>query len=160
MASQNWLEHTLNRKPWRTQRQAFALAALSFIVALIIGGLFLAQSATLSTTGRQLEELIDDRNQIEQANEQLRAEIARLQSVPRLLERARDLGFVEAGRENIEYIIVPGYNPQSPPSSPALEIQPTPQPVAPIYDETLLGWLQQQLDAFQRQNTPSEASGE
>lgn len=160
MASQNWLAHTLNRKPWRTQRQAFALAALSFIVALIIGGLFLAQSAALSTTGRQLEELIDVRNGIEQANEQLRAEIARLQSVPRLLERARDLGFSEAGRNRIEYIMVPGYNPQSPPVSPALNLQPAIQEVPPIYDETLLGWLQQQLDAFQRQSALSEASGE
>lgn len=152
MTSGNWLEHALDRQPWRTQRQAFALAALSFIVALIIGGLYLAQAATQSTTGRQLEELIAQRNQIEQANEQLRAQIAQLRSVPRLRQRAREMGFVEAGRANIEYIIVPGYNPQRPEALLPTR-QTTPVQSIPVYEETLFGWLQQQLDAFQRQTT-------
>ena len=144
-----WFQHALDRRPWQTQQQAFALVTLSFVVALIIGALYLAQAAASSTTGRQLEERIAERNQIEQANEQLRAEIATYQSVPRLRERALQLGFFEAGRENIEYIIVPGYNP-SQPQAPALPTPLSAEPV-PVYDETFLGWLQQQWDAFSRQ---------
>ncbi len=156
----NWFQHALRRRPWRTQRQAFALAALSFVVALIIGALYLAQAAALSTTGRQLEALIAERNRIEQANEQLRAEIARFQSVPRLQERAREMGFVEAGRENIEYLIVPGYRPSRDRVA-VTPLAPAPQrDVVPVYEETFLGWLQQQWDAFQRQNSGSSEGGE
>lgn len=147
--SNNWIDHALRRTPWRTQRQALALAFLGFFLAIIIGGLYLAQAAAVSTTGRQLEDLIAERNQLEQANEQLRAEIARLQSVPRLLDRARELGFTLAERASIEYLVIPGYQPNS--DAPVV----TPAPANPVvygtYDETFVGWLQEQWDAFTHQ---------
>ena len=128
MTQENWLQHALQRAPWRTQRQALALAALGFFVAIIIGALYVSQAAALSTTGRQLEALIVERNQLEQANEDLRAQIASLRSVPRLFERARELGFRMAQREDIEYLIIEGYNasPPPPPPPPAREGRGTP----------------------------------
>lgn len=149
MALTNWFEHTFKRRPWRSQRQAIALVTLSFFVAIIIGALYLAQAANVSTTGRQLEDLILQRNQLEQSNEQIRGEIARLQSVPRLRDRARELGFADASVETIEYLPVLGYNPQRD-ERPAVAIQ-RPEAEVPVYDETFLGWLQQQWDAFTNQ---------
>jgi cell division protein FtsB len=149
MAFTNWFEHTFKRRPWRTQRQAIALITLSFFVAIIIGALYLAQAANVSTTGRQLEDLILQRNQLEQSNEQIRAEIARLQSVPRLRDRARELGFVDVSVNSIEYLPVLGYNPRRE-ERPAVFIQ-QPEANVLIYDETFLGWLQQQWDAFTNQ---------
>jgi cell division protein FtsB len=154
MALTNWFEHTFKRRPWRTQRQAIALVTLSFFVAIIIGALYLAQAANVSTTGRQLEDLILQRNQLEQSNEQIRGEIARLQSVPRLRDRAREMGFVDASVETIEYLPVLGYNPHRD-ERPAIVIQ-QPEADIPVYDETFLGWLQQQWDAFT--NQPSAIS--
>src|SRR5262245_29621364 len=109
--SQNWLRHTLRRRSWRVQRQAVALGALGLFVAIIIGALYLAQASSLSTLGRQLEDRIAERNRLEQTNEQLRAEIAELRSVPRLLARAQELQFVQAARDQIEYLVIDGYNP-------------------------------------------------
>jgi cell division protein FtsB len=149
----NWFGntfHTFRRRPWRTQRQAIALLTLSFFVAIIIGALYLAQASAVSTTGRQLEELIAERNQLEQNNEQLRAEIAGFQSVPRLEQRARELGFVQAGRENIEYLVIDGYDPNREPLPTPVPEEASAQPV-PVYDETFLGWLQQQWDSFTSQ---------
>ncbi|MGQ9886855.1 MAG: hypothetical protein ACUVSX_00045 [Aggregatilineales bacterium] len=159
-ASPNWLQHALRRTPWRTQRQALALAALAFFVAIIIGALYLAQAAAVATLGRQLEEQIAVRNRLEQTNEQLRMEIARLQSMARLFERARELGFVLAERDDIEYLVIPGYDPAARAANVPL---PAPPPTAvPVYDESFLGWLQQQWDAFTRQQAapvnPEEAS--
>ncbi len=145
MISNKWIDHALRRTPWRNQRQAFALAALGFFVALIIGGLYLSLSAGAATTGRQLEYLIAERNRLEQANEQLRAEIAGLRSVPYLQERARDLGFALAGRDDIEYLVIDGYNPERDLAPIILEVEPQ---IVPVYDETFIGWLQQQFDAF------------
>jgi hypothetical protein len=147
-----WIDHALRRAPWRTQRQAVALATLGFFVALIIGALYLSQSAAVATTGRQLETLIAQRNRLEQANEQLRAEIASLRSVPRLQQRAREMNFELAGREDIEYLVIDGYDPTRPEDEPiTLTVE---RDAAPVYDETFTGWLQQQFDAF-RGETPS-----
>ena len=152
--SNNWLDHALRRTPWRTQRQAVALAFLGFFVALIIGALYLSQAAAVATTGRQLEDLIAERNQLEQMNEQLRAEIASLRSVPRLQQRARELGFDLATREDIEYLVIDGYDPRLPADRPVtLDVA---AEAAPVYDETFTGWLQQQWDAFTGQASGGE----
>ena len=154
MKTRNWFNHALRRSPWRSQRQAVALVTLSFFVALVIGALYLSQSATVATTGRELEDLIIERNQLEQRNEELRAEIASLRSVPRLQQRARDLNFELAQREDIEYLVIEGYDPTRPQDAPVtLQLEAEP---APVYDETFTGWLQQQLDAFTSQLNSGE----
>ncbi|NWG16114.1 MAG: hypothetical protein HXY41_05720 [Chloroflexi bacterium] len=141
--SQEWFQHALRGTGWRMQRQAVALGALGLVIAIIIGALYLAQSASVATLGRQLEALIARRNQLEQTNEQIRSEIAQLRSVPRLLARAQEMGFTTAGRESIEYLVVDGYNPNR---TPARVVTEAPQKELPVYDETFTGWLQQQWD--------------
>ncbi len=157
MISNKWIDHALRRTPWRNQRQAFALAALGFFVAIIIGALYLSQAAAVATTGRQLEDLIAERNRLEQLNEQLRAEIAALRSVPHLQQRARELGFELAAREEIEYLVIEGYDPARPRSPLRLEAE---TDGALIYDESFTGWLQQQWDAFTGQLGQSSVSEE
>jgi len=71
----NQIQHALRDNQWRLQKQAVALAGLGVFIAIVIGALYLAQSASVSTLGRQLENLIVKRNQLEQTNEQLRADI-------------------------------------------------------------------------------------
>lgn len=136
-------------RPWQIQRQAAALAALGVFIAIIIGALYLAQSASVATLGRQLEELIARRNTLEQTNEQLRSEIAQLRSVPRLLARAQELGFNGANDSEIEYLFVDGYNPQRAdvPAATSAETAAS----LPAYDESFSGWLQQQWDSLLQQ---------
>jgi|FLYN01.1.fsa_nt_gi cell division protein FtsB len=148
--SQNWLQHTLRRRSWRVQRQAVALGALGLFVAIIIGALYLAQASSLSTLGRQLEDLIAERNRLEQTNQQLSAEIAELRSVPRLLARAQELGFAEATRDQMEFLVIEGYNPNRTQTAAPVEQEAEEEPL-PVYDETFMGWLQQQWDMFRSQ---------
>lgn len=148
MFSQNWFSHALRRGPWETRRQAVALATLILFVSVIVGALYVTQAASVSTTGRQVEELVAVRNNLEKTNEQIRAEIAELQSVPRLLSRAQELGFVPAPAERIEYLVVDGYNPHR--EQTLAPVGPEEEPV-PFYDETFTGWLQQQWDIFRQQ---------
>lgn len=148
MFSQNWFSHALRRGPWETRRQAVALATLILFVSVIVGALYVTQAASVSTTGRQVEELVAVRNNLEKTNEQIRAEIAELQSVPRLLSRAQELGFMPAPAERIEYLVVDGYNPHR--EQTLALVVPEEEPV-PFYDETFIGWLQQQWDIFRQQ---------
>ncbi|RMF78918.1 MAG: hypothetical protein D6737_13170 [Chloroflexi bacterium] len=147
MSHELW-QHTLRRSPWRSQRQAVTLAVLGLAISIMIGALFLAQSTAASTTGRQLEELIVERDRLAFANEQLRAEIAALQSVPRLLARAQELGFQQASADVIEYLVVDGYNPNQEQTAAPIEMEDAP---LPEYDESLADWLDRQVDAFKSQ---------
>ncbi|MBK9746251.1 MAG: hypothetical protein J0M07_26630 [Anaerolineae bacterium] len=144
----NWIEHTLDRSRWRPQRQVIALATLGLFVLIIIGALYLSQSSAASTLGRQLEDMLAERDELQQENEQIRGEIAILQSMPRLQGRANEMGFVPADAADIRYIVIDGYNPDT--TSAPIEIEVEAEPL-PEYDETFGGWLQQQWDAFRIQ---------
>jgi cell division protein FtsB len=148
MRADNWLNHALRRSAWRPQRQLIVLIAFVVVMGILFGGAYLSQVASIATTGRQLETLIDERNELERTNEQLRAEIAQFQTVFRLQTRARELGYVEAEEDDQHYLFVAGYTPNRvDTNAPVVE----PAAPAPVYDETFSGWLQQYVDALAAQ---------
>ena len=146
----NWIQQAVRRSPLEGQQQIFALVALALFMAVIIGALYLTNVADTSTTGRELEALVAERARLEQTNEQLRIEIAQLRSVPRLIARAEEMGFRQAAGSEVEYLVVQGYRPPQPLTvAPVEEGQDNDN--LPLYDETFMGWLQQQADGLSRQ---------
>lgn len=127
------------------QRQVVAVVVLLAIVALIIGGLYLAQTTTSLTTARDIRQMNQNRSRIERENEMLRAEIARLQNLESLQNRAATLGFVPANPTNIIYLVVDGYVYNVPAPTPTL-VQSTTTPEA--YQENFAGWLKRQYDSL------------
>jgi len=148
--AQNWVQHALRGAGWRPQRQVTWLVLLGVVITLIFGGVYLTQIANYATTNREIETLIEQRDRLERENEALRADIAALQTVPRLLERAEALGFRPAASEDIEYLVVEGYDPDRAENvvPPSIEDNFDPEPQ---YDETFAGWLQQQWDSLTSQ---------
>lgn len=142
----NWLDHALKeRRPrWQPQRQVVALGTLGFFIALILGALYLSQVASEVTMNRQLSDLLEERDQLERRNEQLRVEIADLERVGELRTRAEALGFVEARGAQIEYLPVQGYAPNTADTVAPVEV--VVEEDVPIYDETFTDWVGQQLD--------------
>jgi hypothetical protein len=141
--------HTLEQPPWRNQTQLVTTLSLVVIVGIIIGALYLIQTTTTTTTARELDEMSDYRARLERQNERLRAEIAELESLPRVMTRAAELGYRQAGPGEIQYIVVDGYRYDRPRVTPTPT--PTPPGPEPVYDETLGGWLQEQWDNLKRQ---------
>lgn len=141
----NWIRHTFNRNSFQPRRQAAWLVFLGVIMTLTFGGISLSQIANYATTNRSIEDLIEQRNRLEIENERLRAEIASLQTVPRLQDRAEVLGYRAATPEDIEHIPVPDYDPTTIEeifaSTQSEILDDTPQ-----YDATFAGWLQQNWD--------------
>ncbi|MEQ8672237.1 MAG: hypothetical protein RLP44_01225 [Aggregatilineales bacterium] len=138
--SNNWMEHALKRTGWRPERQVVALAALGFAIALILGALYLSQVALEATTNRRLRSLLEQRDELERVNEDLRGQIAELESVPALRSRAQALGFQDAGRGSIEYLPVDGYRP------PRIEIVTEDDGLIDVppeseYDESFTDWF-------------------
>ncbi len=148
--AQSWVQHALERTGWRPQNQVVTLVLLAIIITLIFGGIYLSQVANFAILNRKTTELIAQRDDLERPNEDIRARIAELQTVPRLLERAQQLGFRAAGPGDLEYLVVDGYNPNrditNAPLTPVEEVEPVPK-----YEETFGGFLQQQWDNLRRQ---------
>jgi cell division protein FtsB len=161
----SWLQHTFReRRPIRIQRQVVALAALAIFIAILMGALYLAQSASVATMGRQVEDLIVERNQLQQVNEQLRAEISGYRTVSRLIARAEALGFVQADESEIEYLYVANYNPQRVQNDVVVINNPevnadTEEVPAVTYEESFAGWVQEQWDNLMQQISTFSGGG-
>jgi cell division protein FtsB len=142
--------HVIQQGPEQVQERATSLVVTAVIGLVVIGALYLAQSARTAAAGRTLQDLEARRQELEQQNAQLRAEIAGLQSVPRLTARAEELGFHHATVDEIEYMPMPDL-------PPAPAITPTPIPLAipeeepAAYEETLGGWLTAQWERLRGQ---------
>ncbi len=148
--TQDSFQHTLERFGWNTRNQALALIVPGLLIALVFAGLYLSQVASFATTNRQIEELIAERDRLERQNEQLRGEIAALETMPRLLSHAEGLGFRPATATDIEYYVIDGYNPNRSRTVVPPDANDNFQQAA-VYDETFSGWLQQQWDSLQQQ---------
>lgn len=146
MNNQNWIGHALRRTGWRPQRQVIALATLGFFIALILGGLYLSQVVSDATTNRRLRELLEQRDDLERVNEQLRADIADLKSIPRLQFRAIELGFQQVTPGEIRYLVVEGYQPQTADTVAPIVLEDQDEEV---YDETFTEWLSRQIENLQ-----------
>ncbi|MBN1427693.1 MAG: hypothetical protein JXB07_04855 [Anaerolineae bacterium] len=143
--SDNWFNQALRQAPWRTQTQATTLVMATVIMVVVIGTLYLAQASRTSATGRRLQNLEAERQVLEQQNAQLRAEIAALQSVPRLIAEAERQGFRMAEAKDVEYLKVDHV------SQVLVTTSASPVPdkdLVPVYDETLGSWLTRQITTW------------
>lgn len=131
-----------------SQPQVVAVLILLGVVAVMMGGLYLAQSTTNITTARDIDQLQRERSALLRDNERLRAEIAQNQSIDSLMTRAATMGFVGAGPDDIQYLIVDNYVYAQPTLVPTVAL-PTPTPIT--YEENFAGWLERQFDSLRQQ---------
>ena len=132
----------------QNQGQSVIIIALIVVLGVIVGGLYLAQATTNISTARDIELKDEERGRLQRENERLQAEIARAERLDNLHTRAATLGFVEAGPDDIQYIVVDGYSYKQPiPTTTPLGITVTPE----TYEENFAGWFQRQFDDLRKQ---------
>ena len=89
-------------------RKLRARSALGVVLILgmlsLLGWVYLTQASYVATTSRQLRQLEQQKEAIEQENWQTMVEIAELESVSRLASRAEELGFVMAFSDESEFL--------------------------------------------------------
>lgn len=146
--SRRIFEQAMRQTGWRPQRQATTLAILGIFLSMIMGALYLSQIATEASRGREMRALLARRDDLERVNEELRVEIAELQSLDRLRQRAAAMGFVPAGRNDQLFIVVDGYVPNRAQTVAPLQVDEQP---LPVYDESFGGWLSQQFNNLTQQ---------
>jgi len=153
----NWIDRAIRQAPWRTQTQASSLVLAVVLIVVVIGAVYLGQASRTAAAGRRLQELKAERELLEQQNAQLRAEIAALRSVPRLLHEAELRGYRFASPDRVYYLPVP-QPPLAAPASPipsSIDIRQT-----EAYTETLEGWLAGQFAGLRARFGPEQDTGE
>jgi cell division protein FtsL len=134
---------------WRVQRQWIGLFLLGLVAVSMVAGIYLNITVRATLAGREIQllqsKLIDDRR----ANSDLETQMAGLTSVGSMQKRAEALGFQPASPEDITYVVVPGYTPQtavdmSQPRT-ASQGQSQKPTLLPDYTESLFDWITRKL---------------
>jgi cell division protein FtsL len=90
-----------------------AQAVLGWLVVLaliaLLGAIYLFQTSSIASTGRMVQELQIELNDIKRTNSELERDIAEAQSLKRLQSDANKYGFIKASPENVDYLIVTDY---------------------------------------------------
>lgn len=129
--------------PWRRQLQMIGLLAASIAFVALIAWVYLDVTARAATIGRSVQNLQDQREELEQTIEDLESELASLTSVETMQARAEELGFEPISPGAITYLEVPGYTGRA-------EAQLAPRPgsnfggaarLPDAYTESLFDWL-------------------
>lgn len=95
--------------PWRRQMQIIGFFAAGLISLSLVAALYLNVTARSATAGRIVQNLQEERADLEQKIEDLETQLAFINSVESMQQRARDLGFQPMSPGAITYLSVPEY---------------------------------------------------
>jgi hypothetical protein len=138
--------------PWRIDILKTSKTALSVVVLLILGGIYLTVNAKVARAGREVLVLESRRSELYRIHSELTATIAEIRSPERMLERAASLGFRAADSNEIQYLLIEGYAGKAPfiaPKPPANSHEGAAM-LSPAYTETLGEWFNRWLAEGER----------
>ena len=99
------ISHGIKRDPNKLQGRATFGMLIMLVVLSLLGWIYLTQASHVATTSRRIEELQRDKARLEQQNLELAVQIAAMESVSRLAERARELGFVNVALDDADFLV-------------------------------------------------------
>lgn len=99
--------HLAQSISWRLERKAALGMLLVVITISLIGWLYLTQASSLATISFRTEQLRDEISLLNRQNAQLELEIAKWEALPRIEQRAYELGFRPPSQ--VLYLSVPNY---------------------------------------------------
>jgi hypothetical protein len=100
---ENLWTHGVKQPGWPVGPVAIRLGLILALIALL-AGLYLAQASEIATTGRRVQALREQRDELQRENAELLDQIATEGSISRLQDRAARLRFVPATQ--VEYLRV------------------------------------------------------
>jgi hypothetical protein len=135
----NKLIQAYRQTPWRVQKQWIGLFTLALVLVSSVALVYLNVTTQAATTGSETQILIVDANNLTRQIETDRSTLAQLTSVDKMLARAKEMGFVPIDPGQIEYMVIPDYQPRQ-----TAALAPTPEPemvqaplIRPEYTQSL-----------------------
>ncbi len=106
-----------------TEAQAALGWGIALVLVALLGTIYLRQTSQIATIGRQVQLLQIDLDNVQRENGAIERKVAEGQSLDWLQAEAARMGFVPAGADDIEYLVVLDY--------PKTAVISTPPPSAP-----------------------------
>jgi cell division protein FtsL len=138
------LTQAYSQAPWRKQLQILGLFLLVVVLAALVAGIYLNVTARGATIGREILWMQSRIEDLQLENSDLETRLAMVNSAAVMEQRALAMGFQPLGRDEVTYIVVPGYV-----SRQQAVIAPPPKPVVVVanlpadYTESLFVWLEE-----------------
>jgi cell division protein FtsL len=130
---------------WRVQRQWLALILLGVALAALVAGIYLNVTARGTLAGRQVLNLEAEISDNKLANADLETKLAEASSTEKMEQHAQALGFHPATADEITYVVVPGYVPQTEINLATTDPQPIVSSIRPEYTQTLFEWFAERI---------------
>jgi cell division protein FtsL len=128
------------------QRQWVILFAVGIAIVAMVAGLYLDVTARAAITGREIQSLEQDISIHRRTNADYATSYARLMSNREMQARARAAGFEVLKRDEIVYMVVPGYFAVDAVFFTSDEIQTVAISASPEYHESLFDWFSDTLN--------------
>lgn len=141
------LTQAYSQAPWRKQLQVLGLFLLLLVLVALVAGIYLNVTARAATIGREVLTMETRIEELKLLNANLETRLAIVTSATEMEKRAEDMGFVPIEREDVTYIVVPGYVPRqqaviAPPPAPVVAVAAA---LPPAYTESLLDWIRESV---------------
>ncbi len=131
--------------PWQSQRQWIFVILAGIVSAALVAGLYLNVTARAAITGRQIQTLEQQIVINQRVNADLQTQIALQLSTTSLQQRADKMGFTPIKREELNYMVVPGYFPAQNIALTTQKEQPNILLADPAFKQSLLDWIKQEI---------------
>jgi len=131
-----------------TEAQAALGWGIALVLIALLGTIYLRQTSQIATLGREVQLLQINLNDARRENGEIERKIAEGQSLELLQVEAARMGFVPAGADDIDYIIVENYPETAVISQPVATITPIEHPSS--MTEAILWTIQSSVTSLAR----------
>jgi hypothetical protein len=133
----------IKRLPWSLDRKAASGLLLILVTFSLVGWLYLGQASVITSSTLQIEAIQQEIDLLNQRNAELALEIAQFESINRIEEKARAMGFNPTDPANIRYLPVDHY-PAPDQATLPYSVAPGPQPEEStwrLWLDSLTAWI-------------------
>jgi cell division protein FtsL len=99
--------------PWRIQLQWIGVFLLALILIAAVTGVYLSINANAAATGRNIQFLENDIDQINNEIAELNTDLASSRSTKNMMSKAEEQGFTMMDMNQAKYLEIPGYDPEA-----------------------------------------------
>ena len=141
------LTQAYSQAPWRKQLKFIGLFLLLVVFVALIAGVYLDVTARAATMGRETLLMQEEIDNLEITVADLETQLAFITSSTEMEKRALSLGFQPIEKDQVTYVIVPGYifrqsvNFGPPPDT----VETVAADLPPDFTESLFDWLGQNI---------------
>jgi hypothetical protein len=139
----NNITQAYRQKPWRIQMQWISRVLTILIVIVLAVVLNLNITSQAAHAGVQVRILEAERENLQRTISGNHTTLAQLTSAAVMKERAKELGYVQASKDQIEYVFISGYLGKDiqPVDIPPSRNQSSENYIKPVYTQSIWDWM-------------------